>query len=245
MSGAGVTPLVEAVGLEKVYEDGPARVQVLSGLDLVLDAGERVAVVGESGVGKSTLLHLLGALDVPSGGTLRVQGRDVFAAPEAERAAFRNRDVGFVFQFHHLLSDFTALENVALPALIGREPARAARERAAALLERVGLGARMEHRPGELSGGEQQRVAVARAVIRRPRLVLADEPTGSLDPATGETVQQVLLEECAACGATLVVATHNDRLAAAMGRTLRLVGGRLEPVTAPPVRRGGAGGGTA
>jgi lipoprotein-releasing system ATP-binding protein len=245
MSGAGVTPLVEAVGLEKVYEDGPARVRVLSGLDLVLDAGERVAIVGESGVGKSTLLHLLGALDVPTGGTLRVQGRDVFAAPEAERAAFRNRDVGFVFQFHHLLSDFTAIENVALPALIGGEPARTARERAAALLERVGLGTRLAHRPGELSGGEQQRVAVARAVIRRPRLVLADEPTGSLDPRTGETVQQVLLDECGACGATLVVATHNDRLAAAMGRTLRLVGGRLEPSAEPAIRLGGAGGGGA
>jgi lipoprotein-releasing system ATP-binding protein len=245
MSGAGMTPLVQAVGLEKVYEDGPARVRVLAGLDLELRAGERVAIVGESGVGKSTLLHLLGALDVPSGGSLRVDDRDVFACSESERAAFRNRDVGFVFQFHHLLGDFTALENVMLPALIAREPARAVRERASALLERVGLGPRLSHRPGELSGGEQQRVAVARAVIRRPRLVLADEPTGSLDPATGETVAGVLLEECAACQATLVVATHNDRLASAMERTLRLVGGRLEPEGTPAARRGGAGGGTA
>lgn len=246
MSGAGVTPLVEAVGLEKVYVDGPARVRVLDGLALALDAGERVAVVGESGVGKSTLLHLLGALDEPTGGVVRFEGRDVYAAPESERAAFRNKDVGFVFQFHHLLPDFTALENVMLPALIGRDPARAAKERAVALLERVGLRERLAHRPGELSGGEQQRVAVARAVMRRPRLVLADEPTGSLDPATGETVAQVLLDECAACGATLVVATHNPSLAAAMQRTLRMVGGRLEEARTPAAPRvGGVGGGTA
>jgi lipoprotein-releasing system ATP-binding protein len=246
MSGAGVTPLVEAVGLEKVYVDGPARVRVLDGLALALGAGERVAIVGESGVGKSTLLHLLGALDEPSGGTVRFDGRDVFAAPEADRAAFRNKDVGFVFQFHHLLPDFTALENVMLPALIARDPARAARERAVALLERVGLRERLAHRPGELSGGEQQRVAVARAMMRRPRLVLADEPTGSLDPGTGEIVAQVLLDECAACGATLVVATHNPALAAAMQRTLRLVGGRLEEARTPAApRRGGVGGGTA
>ncbi len=236
------TALVQAHGITKHYADGPAIVHVLSELDLTLDAGERVAVVGESGVGKSTLLHLLGALDVPNAGTLLIDGVDVFAQTEAEQAAFRNRHVGFVFQFHHLLGDFTALENVMMPALIAGEPRGETRERAEGLLDRVGLGARRQHRPGELSGGEQQRVAVARAVMRKPRLLLADEPTGSLDPATGERVAALLLELNADCGATLVVATHNDRMAAAMERTLRLVDGRVEDTSSGPARRGGVGG---
>lgn len=243
---AAVTPLLEARGLEKRYVDGPTEVRVLSGLDLRLEAGERVAIVGESGVGKSTLLHLLGALDAPTAGRLVVEGTDVFALPEAALADFRNRTVGFVFQFHHLLGDFTALENVMLPALIGREPPRAARARATALLERVGLGARLHHRPGELSGGEQQRVAVARALVRRPRLLLADEPTGSLDPGTGERVAALLMELNAEHGATLVVATHNPTLAAAMGRILRLVDGRLvDARIIPDPRRSTAAGGEA
>ena len=241
---AGVTPLVQARGLEKRYVDGPAVVEVLRGLDLDIVAGERVAVIGESGVGKSTLLHLLGCLDAPTGGRLLIDGVDVFSRSEAEIAAFRNQAVGFVFQFHHLLGDFTALENVMLPALIARESPREARSRAAALLERVGLKDRLEHRPGELSGGEQQRVAVARGVMCRPRLLLADEPTGNLDPETGERVHELLLELNAECGATLVVATHNDRLAGAMERTLRLVGGRIEPVVGGITpRRGSLGGG--
>jgi lipoprotein-releasing system ATP-binding protein len=238
---AGVTPLVEARGLEKRYVDGPAVVEVLRGLDLEIRSGERVAIIGESGVGKSTLLHLLGCLDAPSGGRLLLDGVDVFALPEAEIAALRNRDVGFVFQFHHLLGDFTALENVMLPALIAREPIREVRARAASLLERVGLGARLRHRPGELSGGEQQRVAVARAVMRRPRLLLADEPTGNLDPGTGERVHELLLQLNEESGSTLVVATHNDRLAAAMERTLRLIDGRIEPAAAGPAPRRGVG----
>jgi lipoprotein-releasing system ATP-binding protein len=241
---AGVTPLVQARGLEKRYVDGPAVVEVLRGLDLDIAAGERVAVIGESGVGKSTLLHLLGCLDAPTGGRLVIDGVDVSSRSEAEIAAFRNRTVGFVFQFHHLLGDFSALENVMLPALIARESPREARSRAAALLTRVGLEDRLDHRPGELSGGEQQRVAVARGVMCRPRLLLADEPTGNLDPETGERVHELLLELNAECGATLVVATHNDRLAAAMGRTLRLVGGRIEPVAGGMTpRRGNLGGG--
>jgi lipoprotein-releasing system ATP-binding protein len=241
---AGVTPLVQARGLEKRYVDGPAVVEVLRGLDLDIVAGERVAVIGESGVGKSTLLHLLGCLDAPTGGRLLIDGVDVFSRSEAEIAAFRNQTVGFVFQFHHLMGDFTALENVMLPALIARESPREARTRAAALLERVGLKDRIDHRPGELSGGEQQRVAVARGVMCRPRLLLADEPTGNLDPETGERVHELLLELNAECGATLVVATHNDRLAAAMERTLRLVGGRIEPVAGGVTpRRGSLGGG--
>jgi lipoprotein-releasing system ATP-binding protein len=238
---AGVMPLVQARGLEKRYVDGPAVVEVLRGLDLDIRAGERVAIIGESGVGKSTLLHLLGCLDAPSGGRLLLDGVDVFTRPEAEIAALRNRQVGFVFQFHHLLADFTALENVMLPALIGRVPVREARARAVELLERVGLGGRLEHRPGELSGGEQQRVAVARAVMRRPRLLLADEPTGNLDPATGERVHELLLALNEESGSTLVVATHNDRLAAAMERTLRLVAGRIEPAATGPAPRRGVG----
>jgi len=238
---AGVTPLVEARGLAKSYVDGPAVVEVLRGLDLEISAGERVAIIGESGVGKSTLLHLLGCLDAPSGGQLLLDGVDVFALPENEIAALRNREVGFVFQFHHLLGDFTALENVMLPSLIAREPLRQVRARAAELLERVGLGQRLAHRPGELSGGEQQRVAVARAVMRRPRLLLADEPTGNLDPGTGERAHEVLLQLNEESGSTLVVATHNDRLAAAMERTLRLVGGRIDPAAAGPAPRRGVG----
>jgi lipoprotein-releasing system ATP-binding protein len=226
MSGAG-GHLLEATGLSKRYVDGPTEVQVLDGLDLAIAPGERVAIVGESGVGKSTLLHLLGALDRPSAGRLLVSGIDVFAQDEEALAAFRNREIGFVFQFHQLLPDFTALENVVLPAMIAREPQGPARARARDLLERVGLGDRIAHRPGELSGGEQQRVAVARAVMRRPRLLLADEPTGNLDPETGEKVTSVLLDLNREVGAALVVVTHNDRLAAAMARTLRLEGGRV------------------
>jgi lipoprotein-releasing system ATP-binding protein len=220
--------LVDVAGLEKRYVDGPREVEVLRGLDLQVGAGEMLAVVGASGVGKSTLLHILGALDRPSGGSVRVAGVDPFAHSEGDLAAFRNRTVGFVFQFHQLLPDFTALENVMMAGLIGREPRPVVRARATALLERVGLGARLDHRPGELSGGEQQRVAVARAVVRRPRLLLADEPTGNLDPATGLQVQEVLLELNRECGAALVVATHNERLATAMGRAVRLRDGRLE-----------------
>jgi lipoprotein-releasing system ATP-binding protein len=239
MPGAG-GQLVEATGLSKTYVDGPSEVQVLHDLDLRIAAGERVAIVGESGVGKSTLLHILGALDRPSGGRLLVNGVDVFVQDEERLAAFRNREIGFVFQFHQLLPDFTALENVMLPALIARESMGAARARGLDLLSRVGLDQRVEHRPGELSGGEQQRVAVARAVMRRPALLLADEPTGNLDPDTGERVTNVLLDLNREVGSALVVVTHNDRLAGAMDRRLRLEGGRVhEETIRPSVRQGG------
>jgi len=232
--------LLQAIQLDKRYLDGPQVVQVLTGLDLDIEPGERVAIVGASGVGKSTLLHLLGALDQPTGGRLLFDGDDVFTRPETELAVFRNREIGFVFQFHHLLGDFTALENVMLPSLIARQPLAATRARALELLERVGLKDRLGHRPGQLSGGEQQRVAVARALVQRPRLLLADEPTGNLDPATGEDVQQLMIELNHEHGSALVVATHNDRLAAAMGRTLRLAEGRLhETASMPAVRCGG------
>src|SRR5438874_94068 len=235
-------PLVQAVQLEKRYVDGPAVVQVLSGLDLEVAAGERLAIVGESGVGKSTLLHLLGALDQPTGGRVLFDGVDVFARSEAELALFRNREIGFVFTIHHLLGDFTALENVMLPSLLARPPHAATRARATELLERVGLRERLAHRPGQLSGGEQQRVAVARALAQRPRLLLAYEPTGNLDPATGEDVQQLMLELNQEHGAALIVATHNERLAAAMGRMLRLADGRLRETEGFPTARHGEAG---
>jgi len=227
MPGAG-GHLVEATGLSKRYVDGPTEVQVLDGLDLVIDAGERVAIVGESGVGKSTLLHILGTLDMPTGGRLVLNGVDVFDLDEERLAAFRNRHIGFVFQFHQLLPDFTALENVMLPALMARESSASARARALDLLENVGLGDRVEHRPGMLSGGEQQRVAVARAVMRRPGLLLADEPTGNLDPDTGSEVERLLIELNHEAGITCVVVTHSPRLAGAMDRTMRLTHGHLE-----------------
>src|SRR5205823_3578072 len=186
--------LVQAIEIDKRYVDGPAVVSVLEDLSLEIEAGERIAIVGESGVGKSTLLHLLGALDRPTSGRILFEGEDVFSRPEAELAAFRNREVGFIFQFHHLLPDFTALENVMMPALIAGAARETARRRAADLLVRVGLAERLEHRPGELSGGEQQRVAVARALIQEPRVVLADEPTGNLDPTTAAGVQDLLIE---------------------------------------------------
>jgi lipoprotein-releasing system ATP-binding protein len=186
-----------------------------------------VAIVGESGVGKSTLLHILGTLDRPTGGEVWFDGENLTSKSDRDLAHFRNREIGFIFQFHHLLPDFTALENVMMPALIGRTSADAARRRAGHLLDRVGLAERLEHRPGELSGGEQQRVAVARALVQEPRAVLADEPTGNLDPATGEGVQNLLMELNREHNITLVVVTHSATLASAMDRTLRLTAGRI------------------
>jgi lipoprotein-releasing system ATP-binding protein len=222
-----MTSLVHATNLAKSYVDGPRVVRVLHELDLTIEAGECVAVVGASGIGKSTLLHVLGTLDIPDAGRFMFDGTDVFAQSEADLAEFRNREIGFVFQFHQLLPDFTAVENVMFPALLGRASFAAARRRAVELLERVGLKERLDHRPGELSGGEQQRVAVARGLMQRPRLLLADEPTGNLDPETGAEVHRLLLELNREQGAALVVVTHNEKLANAMGRTLHLINGRL------------------
>ncbi len=213
--------------LTKEYVDGPRVVRVLTGLDLEIAAGERVAIVGESGVGKSTLLHILGTLDRPTSGEVWFDGEELATKSDHELAHFRNREVGFIFQFHHLLPDFTALENVMMPALIAGTGRDAARRRAGELLGRVGLTERVDHRPGELSGGEQQRVAVARALIQEPRVVLADEPTGNLDPATAEGVQDLLIELNAERRLTLVVVTHSVTLASVMDRTLRLAGGRI------------------
>jgi lipoprotein-releasing system ATP-binding protein len=204
-------------------------VEVLKGLELEVAAGETVAVVGASGVGKSTLLHIIGTLDRPSAGQVSVGGKEVFALGDEALAAFRNRHIGFVFQFHHLLPEFTALENVMMPALIARWKADRAQAAAAELLREVGLADREGHRTGELSGGEQQRVAVARALVLGPRLLLADEPTGNLDERTGGRVQELLLRLNQQRGLTTLVATHNEGLASSLGRRVRLAEGRLWP----------------
>ena len=219
-------PLIRATGLSKAYGDG-RRIDVLVDLDLEVAAGEAVAIVGQSGVGKSTLLHILGTLDQPTSGTVRFDGVDIFGLNEREQATFRNREVGFIFQFHHLLPDVTAVENVMMPALIRGVSATEAEGRARAVLERVGLGERLTHKPGELSGGEQQRVAVARAVALSPRAILADEPTGNLDPATGAEVHTLLMDLNRAHNITLVIVTHNDELSSLVHRTLRLQNGKL------------------
>jgi lipoprotein-releasing system ATP-binding protein len=208
---------------------GPVALQVLDGIDLDIRKGEMLAIVGASGVGKSTLLHILGALDRPTSGKVYYGDLDVFGMDNGRIARFRNERVGFVFQFHHLLPEFTALENVMMPALIRRTDRDQAAEDAAKMLTDVGLGARLLHRPGELSGGEQQRVAVARALILKPDVVLADEPTGNLDMHTGEAVHDLLLTINKTQGITFVIVTHNDKLAVRADRVLRMAEGRLTP----------------
>jgi lipoprotein-releasing system ATP-binding protein len=220
-------PLVRIEGLVKTYLHGDRRVEVLRGLDLEIAAGDLVALTGPSGAGKSTFLHLLGTLDVPTSGRVLFQGEDVFGQEEDARAVFRNAAIGFVFQSHHLLPEFTALENTMMPALIRRVGREEARRRAEEVLALVGLSDRLDHRPGELSGGEQQRVAIARALCLSPQLLLADEPTGNLDPQTAEGIHGLLVDLNERTGITAVVVTHNERLAGALPRRLRLLGGRL------------------
>ena len=220
-------PLIEARGVEKSYPVGVTKVTVLRQLDLVVDAGEMVAVVGASGVGKSTLLHVLGGLDAIDGGSVRIGDVDLATMKADELTAFRNKHVGFVFQFHHLLPEFSAHENAGMPMRIARLPPAERDARARALLERVGLGERLPHKPGMLSGGEQQRVAIARALVMEPRLLLADEPTGDLDEHTAETLHDLLREMHRERGLTSIIATHNPRLSAACDRVLRLEEGRL------------------
>jgi lipoprotein-releasing system ATP-binding protein len=218
---------LEARGIVKSYPVGGRSLTVLRDLDLTVEAGEMVAIVGASGVGKSTLLHVLGGLDRVDQGSIALDGVQLTSMRDAEVVAFRNRRVGFVFQFHHLLPEFSALENAEMPMRIARTPVAEARTRAGALLQRVGLGERLEHRPGMLSGGEQQRVAVARALVMQPAILLADEPTGDLDEQTADSLHALLREMHLAYGLTSVIATHNPRLSAACDRTLRLEGGRL------------------
>jgi len=222
-------PFIDVTALNKRYRVGTQDIHVLRDLNLAVDAGEMVAIVGASGVGKSTLLHLLGGLDRPESGQVVVQGRDLGAMPDDELVAFRNTQVGFVFQFHHLLPEFSAIENAEMPMRIARRPALEARSAAQSLLERVGLGERLDHRPPMLSGGEQQRVAVARALVMAPALILADEPTGDLDERTGDTLHELFRAMHRERGLTSVIATHNSRLAAACDRILRLENGRLVP----------------
>ena len=223
-------PLIVARGVKKGYRTAAGYVPVLDGLDLDVAKGEMLAVVGASGVGKSTLLHVLGTLDRPEAGTVTVGGEDVFQLAEDRLRAFRNRTLGFVFQFHHLLPEFTALENVMMPMLVARRPPGEAKRHADALLAEMGLGDRGHHRPGALSGGEQQRVAVARALVQSPPALLADEPSGNLDQETGDRLHVLLRRLNQEKGLTLVVVTHNERLAAASDRVLRLEGGRLHNV---------------
>ena len=213
--------------LTKIFVHGGRRLEVLRGIDLEIRPGERVSVVGASGVGKSTLLHVLGTLDLPTRGQIVFDGRDVTRMNASQLAEFRNREIGFVFQFHHLLPEFTALENAMMPALIQRTPRMEAERRARAILERVGLAERLTHRPGELSGGEQQRVALARALIMSPKLLLADEPTGNLDSKTGEGIHQLFLELNRERGMTMLVVTHNPELAAHMPRRYSMIDGRM------------------
>lgn len=224
-----MSELVVVQELEKEYRSGPEPVRVLRGVNLSVRAGEAVVIVGASGVGKTTLLHLLGALDRPTAGQVRFDGEEIFARSESGLARFRRTEVGFVFQSYNLLGELTALENAMLPALLQRRPLHEARERAVEALVEVGLADRQRHRPGELSGGEQQRLAIARALVGRPRLVLADEPTGNLDPKTSEVIFDLFLRLQAERGLTFVIATHNQELARKADRGYRLLDGRAVP----------------
>jgi lipoprotein-releasing system ATP-binding protein len=219
--------VLEARGVRRSFRQGPVDLQVLQGLDFAVRAGERIAIIGASGSGKTTLLQILGGLDKPSAGTVKIAGSDIHSLDEKARGELRNRTLGFVYQFHHLLPEFSALENVAMPLLIRRTPKDEAARSARVILERVGLGERLTHRPHELSGGERQRAAVARALVTRPRIVLADEPTGNLDGGNAEAVFAMMLELNRELATSLIVVTHDRKLAGRMDRILELERGNL------------------
>ncbi|TAJ08762.1 MAG: ABC transporter ATP-binding protein [Nitrospirae bacterium] len=227
MSNPQTQPLVRILDLHKSFPMGGQQVTALRGVSFDIGRGEFLAIVGASGAGKSTLLQILGTLDQPTSGNVLFDGRDVFGLPEDEQAEFRNKQIGFVFQFHHLLPEFTALENVCLPALIQNRPRADIEAEAASLLKDVGLEQRLQHKPGELSGGEQQRVAVARALMQRPALVLADEPTGNLDTHTGEALFALLRKLNRERGTTFVIVTHNDKLSSQADRIVRMEDGTV------------------
>ncbi|MEX2130738.1 MAG: lipoprotein-releasing ABC transporter ATP-binding protein LolD [Pseudohongiellaceae bacterium] len=220
-------PVIECRHLGKIYTQGPQRVEVLTDVNLKVMPGERIAIVGSSGSGKTTLLNLLGGLDLPSSGEVLVAGRDAASLNETERGQLRNRFLGFVYQFHHLLGEFTALENVCMPLLIARQNVTAAKQSASEMLARVGLQHRLEHKPSELSGGERQRVAIARALVSKPRCVLLDEPTGNLDRHTAEEIHRLMVVLNQSLATSFIVVTHDESLAATMDRRLLLRDGRL------------------
>jgi len=221
------SPMIAVTDLHKSFPMGEQTLTVLQGINLTIQRGELIAVIGASGAGKSTLLHVLGLLERPTKGAVLFEGQDLFQLSEPDQAEFRNRRIGFVFQFHHLLPEFTALENACMPALIQRRQPEEVEREAVAILNEVGLGSRLRHKPGELSGGEQQRVAVARALLQKPDLVLADEPTGNLDTHTGEALFSLMREMNKARGTTFVIVTHNDKLSAQADRIVHIQDGQI------------------
>lgn len=227
-------PVLHAAGVDKIYKQNAEQLTVLRGLDLRIDVAEQIAIIGSSGCGKSTLLHVLAGLDTPDQGKVAIDGHNVYQMSPAARGYMRADKLGFVYQFHHLLAEFTAVENVAMPLLIARKSTSVARKAAVELLKKVGLGERLNHKPAELSGGERQRAAIARALINRPKLVMADEPTGNLDEETAAYVYDLMLELNRELGTAFLIVTHDTRLAARMQTVYRLSGGQLHPETLVP-----------